>query len=244
MTQTIGTQSEAPRPLALPQRVLGVIFSPKPTFEAVAARPAWLGVLAFTSLVAAIGWFAFLSTEVGQRALVDQQLEQAERYGAQITPQVEQQTQQRAPIMRFVFLGGALVGGPLITAATAGLVFVIFGAMLGGGGTYRQAFAVVAHAGVIGTFALPFILALDYSQETMRSMTNLSVFAPMLAEDSFVYRFLGSIDLVWVYYLCILAIGLGVLYRRKAGSIAFSFLGLYLVIALIIAGVRSALGGS
>jgi len=60
----------------------------------------------------------------------------------------------------------------------------------------------------------------------------------MLEETSFVFKLLSAIDLVWLWYLFILAMGLGVLYRRKTGNIATSFYVLYMVIAVIIALVR------
>jgi hypothetical protein len=244
MAQTTVVASGAPAELSLPQRILGIIVSPTPTFQAVVAKPTWLGVLAFTTLVGAIAWFTFLSTDVGRQAFIDQQYEQRERWNQPITPQVEQQITAMAPVMRFVIPGSMLVIGPIFAFAIAGILYMIFAAMMGGGGTYRQVLSVVAHAGVIPTVAGLGVLALSYARETMNSATNLGVFVQMLPDDSFLVRFLGTIDLLWVWYLIVLAIGLAVLYRRKASSLATTFLGLYVVIALVIAGVRSALGGS
>jgi hypothetical protein len=41
-----------------------------------------------------------------------------------------------------------------------------------------------------------------------------------------------------------LAIGLGVLYKRRTGPIAVGMLAVYLAIALIVAGVKTALSGA
>jgi hypothetical protein len=65
------------------------------------------------------------------------------------------------------------------------------------------------------------------------------VFVPMLEETSFVTIFLGTINLVLVWWVLSLAIGLGVLYRRRTGPIATALLFIYVVIALIVAMVRS-----
>jgi hypothetical protein len=59
-----------------------------------------------------------------------------------------------------------------------------------------------------------------------------------------VARFLGSIDLIWIWWFVSLAIGLGVLFRKRTGPIAITMLGLYAAIALVIAGVQSALSGA
>jgi len=54
-------------------------------------------------------------------------------------------------------------------------------------------------------------------------------------------RLLGMVDLFQIWWLVTLSIGLGVLYKRKTGPIATSLLGIYFVIVLAIAAVRSAL---
>jgi hypothetical protein len=68
---------------------------------------------------------------------------------------------------------------------------------------------------------------------------NLGIFVPMLEETGFVAKFLGSIDLFLVWWIVSLSIGIGVLYKRRTGGIATSLLGLYAVIALIVAFWRS-----
>src|SRR5437762_9018123 len=55
-------------------RVIGVFVSPRATYADIAARPRWFGVLAFSTLIVAGGFFILLSTEVGQQAVIDQQV--------------------------------------------------------------------------------------------------------------------------------------------------------------------------
>jgi hypothetical protein len=244
MTQTTVPLAGAPRALSLPERLTGAIFSPRPTFESVSAHPVWVDVLAVTLVFTALAWFAFLSTDTGQQAFTDQQFQQLEAWGQTITPAVEQRVHAQTPMMRWFYPIATLVAGPLIVAAIAGVLYGVFAAVLGGGATYKQTLGVVAHAGVVSTLGFLGTMALNYVRGTMSSATNLGVFVQMLPEDSFVVRFLGMIDLVWVWYFIILAIGLGVLYRRKTSTIAMGFFAVYLVVALGIAGARSALGGS
>ena len=74
----------ATAPLSLPARVLGVLFSPRRTYADVAAHPRWLGVfIVIVALTSAVGT-AFLSTEVGRNAVIDQQITQSEAYGRQL----------------------------------------------------------------------------------------------------------------------------------------------------------------
>jgi hypothetical protein len=244
MTQTTVPQTGAPRALSLLERLTGAIFSPKPTFESVSAHPVWMDVLAVTLVITAAVWFAFMSTQAGQLAYVDQALQQQEAFGQTITPEVERNINNSAPVMRWVYPIATIVIGPLILAIIAGVLYGVFAAILGGGATYKQTLAVAAHAGVVSTLGFVGTMALNFTRGTMNSATNLGVFVQMLPEDSFLVRFLGTIDLVWVWYLVVLAIGLGVLYRRKTSTIAIGLLSVYVVVALGWVGVRSALGGS
>jgi hypothetical protein len=244
MTQTTVAQAGAPQPLSLPERLIGAVFSPKSTFEAVVAHPSWGAVVAVTALISALAWFAFLSTDVGQQAAIDQQFQQRESWGMQITPQDEAAINASGPFIRWMTAVSVLLFSPVIVLILAGVLYVVFAAMLGGGATYKQNLAVVAHAGIVPTLVGLAILPLNYTRGTMSSSTNLGVFVQMLPEDSFVVRFLGMIDLMWVWYFIVLAIGLGVLYRRKTNTVAMGLLGVYVLVALGIAGARSALGGS
>ena len=57
-------------------------------------------------------------------------------------------------------------------------------------------------------------------------------------------RLLGSIDLIYVWWMVSLAIGLGVLYRRRTGPIATTLLILYASIGAIIAAIKTATSGA
>ncbi len=243
MTQPGASPAGAPA-LSLAQRIVGVIFSPRSTFESVAAWPKWGGAFLVTMLTGVVLWSAFLFSPVGSQAFQDQITTQAERAAAQRgqnPAQAVENTQKMFPVIRGITIAAVIVVPIVLFLVISGILFGVFGAILGGGGTFKQVLALVAHAGVVQMVAGIFILVMNYLRGSMTSMTNLGVFVPMLPEDSFVVHFLGAIDLVWLWYLSILAIGLGVLYRRKTSSIVVSFLSLYLVVAIIIAVIKGAM---
>jgi hypothetical protein len=78
----------------------------------------------------------------------------------------------------------------------------------------------------------------------MTSVANLGALLPMLPEKSFLAHLLGTVDIFLVWYIVVLAIGLGVLYRRRTQPIAISLLSVYAVIALCIALFKSRAGGA
>jgi hypothetical protein len=66
----------------------------------------------------------------------------------------------------------------------------------------------------------------------------------MIDEESFLGRLAGTIDLFMVWYVVVLAMGLGVLYRRRTQPIAIALFVVYAVIAVGFAAIMSRLGGS
>ena len=239
MTETIATT--APRDVPGPgllARMAGVIFSPRETYAAVAARPRAFGILALITVLMAAAQFAFLSTELGKDIGLEQQIRSMEAFGVTVTDQMYAQIEQQMQYAPYTTGGSLLVFIPVINAIVAGLLLVFFTMLLGGAGTFKQLFAIVAHAGVISLLQLLFGLPLTYASGEV-SGANLGVFVPMLEENSFPVLFLGTIDLFLVWWCISLAIGIGVLYRRRTGPVATGLIALYVVIAFVIALIRS-----
>ena len=244
MTETVGAQSGTTVPKGLPARIIGVLTSPRATYAAVAERPRSLGVMAVVILISMAGTFTLFSTAVGQRALLDQQVRSMESFGMKITDPVYQRMQEgigRAPYFAAV---SQLVSLPLVAAILAGIFLGVFNAIMGGNAKFKQVFAVVAHSGVVIAVQQFFVLPLDYFRESLSSPTNLAVFVPMLDENTFVVRALGAIDLFLIWWMVNLSIGLAVLYKRRTGPIAITLITIYVVLGLVIAGIKTALAGA
>lgn len=227
-------------------RLTGVIFSPQATFTRIVARPRWIGALAVVTVVISLATFAFLSTEVGQAAWLDQQVRQSEAFGRAMTADEYAGMEKNiAPYVGYIGGGSVLVMVPVVSMILSGILLAVFNALLGGAATFKQTAAVMSHAGAVSVIQQLFIFPLNYARESLSSATNLGLFVPFLDESNIVSRFLGTIDLFIVWWLVVLAIGLGVLHRRKTAPIFWSFMGVYVVIALVIALVmRGASGGA
>ena len=247
MTEVVAPSLTAtPASKGLAARVFGILLSPRATYADVAARPRWFDVLAVVLLIMATGSVIFFSTEVGKEALIDQQVRTMESFGIKIPDEAYQQLEERMsrPTTAYITAASQVVFIPIIALVIAGIAMGIFTAVLGGDATFKQVFAVVAHAGVVSAAQQLFVYPLDYARASMSSPTNLAVFLPFLDENTFPVRFLGAIDLFLIWWLVNLAIGLGVLYKRRTGPIAIGFLGVYLAIALIIAVIKTLASGA
>jgi hypothetical protein len=214
------------------------LLSPRATYAAVATKPRSLGVLLVVLVVSGVAQGLFLSSELGQQTALDQQIRSMEAFGITVTDQMYDQMEEG---MRRAALTGPIfqsIFWPIIVAIEAGILVVIFSLLMGGAATFKHVYAVVAHSSVIVALQQVFSMALSYASGRAAS-ANLGIFVPMLDEENFVTLFLGSIDLFFVWATISLAIGLGVLYRRRTGPVAATMLGLYVVVALAIAFFRS-----
>jgi hypothetical protein len=160
-------------------------------------------------------------------------------FGVNVTDQMVQQMETRMEYARYTGSASLLVFIPVVAAAIAGLLLAIFTVVTGGGATYKQMFAVVAHSQLIGVLQQLFALPIAYAREEIVSPTRLSVFFPTLDDTGFVYYLLSAIDLFYIWSAINIAIGVAVLYKRRTGPIAGILFGIYAIIALIIAAVRA-----
>jgi len=240
VAETAGASSTAPASKSLPARIVGVLFAPRATYADVAARPHALGVLLFVILFGACGVYAFLSTEVGRNAMLEQQVESMKSFGMNVTDQVIDRMEQGLDRGKYFGAIGQAVFFPLGALIISAIAFGVFNAVLGADATFKQVFAVVSHSSVVFTVSQAFGLPLAYAREKMSGATNLAVFFPFLDDTSFVARVLGSIDLFILWWLTSLAIGLGVLYKKRTQPIATTLIIIYVAIGLVIAAIKMA----
>ena len=244
MTQTQTAELTTAPAKSLPARFVGMLFAPRATYAAVAAHPRSLGIFLIVFLITASAATALMSTEIGRNALLDQQIASQESFGRKMTQEQIDRLEQfsayyvyGAPVIQLVSLSvGCLV--------IAGIGFAVFNALMGGDATFKQVFAVVAHSGVVLAALSLFTTPLAYARESMSGATNLAVFLPFLDESSFVARMLGSIDLILIWWMLSLAIGFGVLYRKRTGPIAGTMFAIYVAIAVVIAAIKTASTGA
>jgi hypothetical protein len=226
----------APKDMGLVARVIGIITAPRETYAVVAAAPRWLGMAILIILIVGGCQMWFQSTQIGKQATLDESVRRMESFGVKVSDQMYEAI--RKPIMdppawRIGLTAGTIVIGSLIVwAVMAGVLFLVFGVFTGGRATFKQLYAVVVHSGVISTLGTLFLTPLNYFRESLSSATNLGVFMPFLSETSFLGRLVGMVDLLLVWWVTSLAIGVAVTYKKKTASVAIVLFGVYAVIAI------------
>jgi hypothetical protein len=244
MNTTATAAGSTPASKGLLARIIGIITAPKDTFTSVAAAPKWFGVLAISAVL--IAFFAALpmTTEAGRQAAIDQQVQQRQAFGIQTDDATYARIEQMSKIMPYMTAGSVLVFSPIMVLIIGGILFAIFNAALGGEASFKQVLAIVTHAGVISMVSAIFSGIINYFRGGVSSVANLGALLPMLPEKSFLASLLGAVDVFLVWWIVVLAMGLAVLYRRRTQPIAISLLAVYGVIAIVIAVVKSRVGGA
>lgn len=218
--------------MSLARRFVGVLFTPRSTYRAIVAAPTSGGVLALVALVVAGSLLAFLSTEVGQGAYVDQRIRSVEAFGGEVSDADYARLRSASRSVAPRLAASVLVGVPIAATALAGGVVVA--SRVGRSPTIRmpQALAVVAHSGLV--LALWRIVAgpLDYGRQSMSGSTSLGSFASFVDDTSPIARLLGTIDVVVVWWLVSLAVGVSVVLERRAGPVVVTFLSAYGAVAV------------
>jgi len=239
MTTTASAAGSAPAPKNLLARFIGIITAPRATFEAVAASPKVLGMLLVVSILTAVFSALPMTTDAGKQATIEQQVQSMQSLGFQVNDQMYDQMQKGAARLPYTTGIGAFVFIPIVSLIFAGILFAIFNAALGGEASFKQVYSVYIHSGVIGTLSAMLSGVVNYFSGRVGSVANLGALLPMLPEKSFGANLLGTVDIFIIWSVIVLAIGLGVLYKRRTQPIAISLLSVYAVIALAIALLKS-----
>jgi len=222
-------------------RVVGIIRTPRQTLQEVASHPTWATLLVALTLVTAAAGALVAATEVGQLALVDQWERTVLAFGQPVDDARYAELQALSRQGPAVAAVNAVLSGPAVAVAVSILAFgwLRWREHKTARVSYSQVLAVVVHAGVILALGRLVAAPLVYARETTASATTVGSWFQGFDETSPVARFLGAIDLITLWWVIVLGIGLAVLSGRRARTCAAWLVSLYVGVALIGAAVMA-----
>jgi len=220
--------------------LIGMLRAPRQTLSEAIARPQPLRLAVLILSISAVCSVGFLMTRVGRLAGLDQQVRQLESMGTVVTDSLYAQLRAWQPYRPLLTAAAILLGWPIAWAAGAALILAV-GRQADV--TFAQVFSVLVHASSV--FALRAVVAapINYARESLGGATSLGVIVPGLGDATFAARLFGSIDIFALWWVALVAIGLGMLYRRRAASIARWLLGAYATGAAALALTQALRGG-
>ncbi len=212
--------ADAPLP-SLPVRIAQVFVSPGRLFEALRAKPVWIGILLVLLVVGVVA--GLLVPEEAYRTMISQQMPR-DADPAQIEGAV-----------RFWRTFGPLLGvilTPASIALVSGLLILAYNVVLGGEASYRQLFSATAHAYVILTAGGLIVLGL-LAAGGQQVIMSPALLLPDLG-GGYAARLLGKVNIFAVWTIFVLGIAVSRIYPRRSAGGAVAYLGiLYLCLAAV-----------
>lgn len=229
--------AETPAPAAqapgsLGRRIVDTFFSPISLFRRFGAGAPWVDVLVIT-VVAMVALVLLMP-----RDLLLAQMEAAMRNQPPGAPTPSEDT--------LVMMGrgfGAvsqLVLGPVSALAVAGIATLLFGRLMGGGGTFRQHLAVVSHAGLVTPVGFAVTLAFMVLGSNPTAQLSLALLVPGLEAESFAFRVLNGLTVFILWWAALVGVGASAVNRRgsPAAGVGVAF-AVCLAVTVLVAAVRS-----
>lgn len=252
-TQPVATTPEQGAGLSQIQRVVNTFTAPSKTFFDIRdhSRSWWLPFLIYVAI--GYAFFAVVNNKVGMRQLSQNQI--------QISPKAQERLANATPEQReagmkitIAITEGFFIAGPiivLIVMAVGSLVLwgtINFG--FGGKAKYGQIFASWMYAGLPGVIKplLGIILLMIGTAPDTFNIKNYSPTNPaalfMNPADSIpaIYALASSIDVITIWTVVLIGIGLATVARTKRSSGYITSFGWWALIVLVGAGFAAAFG--
>jgi len=219
-----------------------VLLHPRATMAEVVSQPAfistWIAVLAVVGLCGAL----LLSTPTGRQALVDERVRVVEAMGGRVDDGSYAAWQKNPPWFVYATSGGRLLITPVATVLVS-IGLIALARLDGASLPLATALAVTVHASVVLALQQVIVTPLHFVRESLTSPTNLAGLLPMLEEGSWPARLLGSIDVFGMWWLFLLAVGLGVATGKPGRHYLWRLGAVYVGIAAVVASVFAVTGG-
>lgn len=247
MSEVSAAGAPEPQPsMSLGRRFVGVFFSPSEAFDDVARKPDFI----FPLVVMTIASVALIETmlwKVGAVAMVRNQLEASGRAGTMSPEQMDQAVRQGASITAIIMHISGLIGTPIFMLIITGISLLILNVVLGAQIGFKPVFSATCYAalvrlvGVVMAIPLIFFGDTEHFNASNPVPTNLGFFLNPHDVPKAVYSLATSFDLLTLWFLIVLAIGLSRISGGKAKtlSVFLSFLALWVLVSLAFAGLAA-----
>jgi hypothetical protein len=222
------------------KRIEGVFFNPRPVFDGLAAKPAWVDALVVV-IVALIAFNLVVAPymQKDQLRLMKDNSVLKERVGAERYDQMIQNMENPSDRSRII---QTFVTTPLfylIALLLQALILLILGRFLSPQGTYVQVLSVLLHASLVDKLfgnAVRMVLALT-RKSLMQTSTSLALLFPRMEVTSTSYIMLAQVDFFQLWLFGILAFGLAAVFKIELKKALFFSYGVWFLKALVNVGL-------
>jgi Yip1 domain len=228
---------------SLAARLAGMLVRPRVTLAAAVPMRAWAGMWGVVLALGFLPGAAFLTTDIGRQALVDERVRVTEAFGGTVSDAAYAALQAQPPLLAWFTSGGRPLLWPPVTLAVAGVVWWLARTRRPAT-SYAEALTVATHASVPLAIGQLAALPAHVIRESLTSPFNLAALTPGLDEGTVAARLLGGIEIAGLWWLALLAVGVTVLAGRPARGVFVRLLAAYAGVAAILAAALALAGGS
>jgi cell division protein FtsB len=238
-------EPNAPAPgLSQMQRVTYTFTAPSKTFEDIKRgnRSWWMPLL----IAAVVGYlfFAVVVSKIGMQTVVDNQTKLAsESQQEQMAKATPEQREMQTKIALYVTEGVFIASPAFVLLYAAVISLVLWGTInfvFGGKAKFGAIFAVWFFANLplnLKTLLGILVIYISDTPETFNiknfAPTNVGAFLPVMETNKAVYALASSLDIVSIWCLALLSIGLATVAGVKRGSGYIAVFGWWIIVVLV-----------
>jgi hypothetical protein len=210
------------------KKILGIFFSPKEVFVKLNDKPDWIVPVVVTILVSLIFTMIVLP-----RVIVPEQTKRIMEMDRLTEAQKERATGRLEGAQPYITTPiGIIVFSFILIFIKSGILFLIF-SLFGEKTVFKKVLAIVSYSFLIGVPEVILKTSLMLIKGSTRVYTGLALLATNLDIKSPIFRLLARIDIFTIWHLCLISLGLAVIYKinnKKSFAIVF---GLWLLWILL-----------
>jgi len=221
------------------QRVIGVFFSPKKTFEDIDRKPDW--VVPFALILIIMLAFTLVTMPITMPEQMEKQRDRMEERGMS-QEQIETGINAGEKIGKIIGPIGAVVGTTIWLLIFTLILWFVGNIVLGGQTTFMKMFSVNNYSSLVGMLGLLLTLPIVLTKKTANVHFSLASFLPDDQSKTILYQVLKAFGLFSIWQFVVLAIGFAVIYKFSMKKSAMTMVVLFLITVIVTVAVSQLFG--
>ena len=221
------------------QKVVGVFFTPKETFQAIDRKPDWIVPMVIIIVISLL--CTMLTLQYTMPEQMQKQREKLEERGMS-NDQIDQALATGEKMGKVMAPVGVIVGVPIVTLFFTLIVWFIGNVVLGGQTSFKKMFSVYAYSSLIGTFGFILMSLVMLMRQSGDVHFSLALLLSENQSDTALYQFLKGCNLFSIWQYAVLAIGFAVIYKFSMKKSGWTMAVLFLITVLISVGFQQIFG--
>jgi hypothetical protein len=136
-------------------RVIGVLFSPRKTFEDIARKASWLLPVLISTILGIIS-VVVLNQRINWCEYIAQQIEKNPRAAQFSAEEKQRQTEISAKITVAVVYAAGVLGSIILALIVAEIMMLAYNVLAGASASFSQSLGIASHSLVVGIVSTPY----------------------------------------------------------------------------------------